>query len=70
LHRHVVLLCSIAIAVTGAASAACAADSERCQALSRRYDEAKPQITAIEVSLTLFAAVDANCIDLATKLLD
>src|ERR1700733_3033766 len=50
--------------------AACAADSERCQALSRRYEEAKPQITAIEVSLTLFAAVDANCIDLATKLLD
>ena len=54
----------------GAAPAACAADSERCQALSRRYDEAKPQITAIEVSVTLFAAVDANCIDLATKLLD
>jgi ankyrin repeat protein len=54
----------------GAAPAACAADSERCQALSRRYDEAKPQITAIEVSVTLFAAVDANCIGLATKLLD
>jgi uncharacterized protein len=53
-----------------AVSAACAADSERCQALSRRYEEAKSQITAIEVSLTLFAAVDANCIDLATKLLD
>src|SRR3984885_3606129 len=50
--------------------AACAADSERCQALSRRYEEAKPQITAIEVSLTLFAAVDANCIDLATRLLN
>jgi ankyrin repeat protein len=70
LHRRVVLICSIAIAVMGAAPAACAADSERCQALSRRYDEAKPQITAIEVSVTLFAAVDANCIDLATKLLD
>src|SRR3984885_1000888 len=50
--------------------AACAADSERCQALSRRYEEAKPQITAIEVSLTLFAAVDANCTDLVSKLLD
>ncbi|MGD0846512.1 ankyrin repeat domain-containing protein [Bradyrhizobium sp.] len=70
MHRYVVFLCSIAIAATSAASAAYAADSERCQALSRRYEEAKPQITAIEVSLTLFAAVDANCIDLATKLLD
>jgi uncharacterized protein len=49
---------------------ASAADSERCQALSRRYDEARPQITAIEVSLTLFAAVDANCLNLATMLLD
>jgi uncharacterized protein len=70
LRRHAVFLCSIVIAALSAASAACAADSERCQVLSRRYEEAKPQITAIEVSLTLFAAVDANCIDLATKLLD
>jgi uncharacterized protein len=70
LRRHAVFLCSIVIAALSAASAAGAADSERCQVLSRRYEEAKPQITAIEVSLTLFAAVDANCIDLATKLLD
>jgi uncharacterized protein len=70
LHRRAVFLCSIATAIVSAAAAACAADSERCQALSRRYEEARPQITAIEVSLTLFAAVDANCIDLATKLLD
>jgi uncharacterized protein len=70
LRRHAVFLCSIVIAVLSAASAAGAAESERCQALSRRYEEAKPQITAIEVSLTLFAAVDANCLDLATKLLD
>jgi ankyrin repeat protein len=70
LHRRAVFLCSFAIAIVSAESAACAADSERCQALSRRYEEAKPRITAIEVSLTLFAAVDANCIDLATKLLD
>jgi uncharacterized protein len=70
LRRHAVFLCSIMIAALSAASAARAADSERCQALSRRYEEAKPQITAIEVSLTLFAAVDANCIDLATRLLD
>jgi ankyrin repeat protein len=70
LRRHAVVLGSIVIAVLSAASAAGAAESERCQALSRRYEVAKPQITAIEVSLTLFAAVDANCLDLATKLLD
>jgi len=70
LYRHVTFLCSIGIALLSAASAAGAADSERCQALSRRYDIAKPQITATEVSLTLFSAVDGNCIDLATQLLD
>ncbi|MGZ3284492.1 MAG: ankyrin repeat domain-containing protein, partial [Xanthobacteraceae bacterium] len=69
MRRHLVFLCSIAIAL-GAASAARAADSERCQGLARRYEIAKPQITAMEVSLTLFAAVDANCLDLATQLLD
>ena len=70
LYRRVVFLCSIATALSSALPAAGAADSERCQALARRYEIAKPQITAIEVSLTLFAAVDANCIDLASKLLD
>ena len=70
LHRRAVFLCSIVVAIMSTVSAACAAEPERCQALSRRYEIAQPQITAIEVSLTLFAAVDANCIDLATKLLD
>jgi ankyrin repeat protein len=70
LHRRVVFLCSIVIAIISTVSVACAAEPERCQALARRYDIAKPQITAIEVSLTLFAAVDANCIDLVSKLLD
>jgi ankyrin repeat protein len=69
-YRHVVSLCSIAIAVLGAAPAARAADSERCLELGRRFELAKPQITAIEVSLTLFAAVDSNCIALTTELLD
>jgi uncharacterized protein len=46
------------------------ADSERCLELGRRFEIAKPQITATEVSLTLFSAVDANCIALATELLD
>jgi ankyrin repeat protein len=67
--RHFVFLCSIAIAL-GVASTTRAAESERCQGLARRYEIAKPQITAMEVSLTLFAAVDANCVDLATQLLD
>jgi ankyrin repeat protein len=70
LYRHIVFLCSVAIAVLNAGSATLAADSERCQELSRRFRVAKPQITAIEVSLTLFSAVDGNCMDLATELLD
>jgi uncharacterized protein len=53
----------------GAASAVLAADSERCEEQGRRFRAAKPQITAIEVSLTLFSAADRNCIALATELL-
>ena len=70
MHRHLFFLCSIAIALTSAGSTARAAESERCLALARRYEIAKPQISATEVSLTLFSAVDANCLDLATQLLD
>jgi ankyrin repeat protein len=70
LYRHIVFLCSIVIALLSAASAARAADSERCQELGRRFEIAKPQITAIEVSLTLFSAIDGNCIAMATELLD
>jgi uncharacterized protein len=69
LYRHVVFLCSIAIAVLNAA-AALAAESERCQELGRRFRAEKPKITAIEVSLVLFSAADRNCIGLATELLD
>jgi ankyrin repeat protein len=70
LYRDIIFLCSTVIAVLGAAPAARAADSERCQELGRRFEIAKSQITAIEVSLTLFSAVDGNCIALATELLD
>jgi uncharacterized protein len=70
LYRHIVFLCSIAIAVLSAASAARAADSERCQELGRRFEITKSQITAIETSLTLFSAVDGNCMALVTELLD
>src|SRR3954451_21965520 len=47
-----------------------AAESERCQELGRRFEMTKPQITAIEVSLTLFSAVDGNCMDSVAELLD
>src|SRR3979411_1104074 len=70
LYRHILFLCSILLSLLSAASAARAADSERCQELGRRFEIAKPQITAIEVSLTLFSAVDGNCMAMATELLD
>ena len=70
MNRRLACLSSIAIALLGTAPAARAADPERCQGLSRRFETAKPQITAIELSQTLFSAVDANCLDLVTRLLD
>jgi ankyrin repeat protein len=59
-----------ALFVIGAANAGHAADPARCRELDRRYETGKPQLTAIEVSLTLFAAADRNCVDLAGQLLD
>lgn len=70
MYRHVIFLCSIVIAALSVVSAACAADSEQCRELGRAFEIAKPQMTAIEVSLTLFSAVDGNCIKLATELLE
>jgi ankyrin repeat protein len=49
---------------------ASAADPARCRDLARRYDTGKSEMTAIEISSTLFTAADRNCIDLATALLD
>jgi len=69
-HRCLIFPCSIAIAALCAIPAARAVDPDRCQGLSRRYEIAKPQISAIEISLTLFSAVDGNCVELATRLLD
>ncbi|MGH9695505.1 MAG: ankyrin repeat domain-containing protein, partial [Bryobacteraceae bacterium] len=66
---QVAFLGSFALAMLGAASVA-SAESDRCLELGRRFEMAKPQITATEVSLTLFSAVDGNCIALATELLD
>ena len=70
MYRHIAFSCSIVIALLSAAPAAHAADSDRCQELGRLFEIAKPQITAIEVSLMLFSAVDGNCIAMATELLD
>jgi ankyrin repeat protein len=70
LHRYAVLLCSALIAGFSAVSAIHAADSERCRELNRKFEISKAQITAIEVSLTLFSSADGNCVNLATQLLD
>jgi uncharacterized protein len=60
---------ALAIATLSVASVA-RADPDKCPELARRFETAKPQITATEVSLTLFSAVDANCVALVTELLD
>ena len=70
MYRHFIFLGLIAIAGLNTAPDARAADSARCQELARRFENARAQITAIEVSLTLFLAVDTDCISLTTELLD
>jgi ankyrin repeat protein len=76
LYRRAIFLRLPVVALLGATSLAYAtspvhaADSERCRELSRKFEISKPQITAIEVSLTLFSAADRNCVGLATQLLD
>src|SRR5258708_37081329 len=67
-YRQFALLCST-LAALSAASAARAAESEPCREIRLRFETIKPQISAIEVSLTLFSAVDKNCLELVTKLL-
>jgi ankyrin repeat protein len=70
LYRRAALLGLAVVAAWSALSAACAADPARCREASRKYEISKSDITAIEVSLTLFAAADKNCVELATELLD
>ena len=68
MYRRIVLA---ALLVAGLAQPSFAAqDPARCRELDRKYETDKAQLTAIEVSLTLFAAADADCINLATELLD
>jgi ankyrin repeat protein len=68
--RHLYLLGSMLIVALGAAMPAQAEDPKPCLDIVRRFEAIKPQISAIEVSLTLFSAVDANCTALVTELLD
>jgi len=69
LYRPLVLLCSVVTALS-AASLAGASESEPCRETRLRLETIKSQISAIEVSLTLFSAVDKNCLELVTELLD
>jgi uncharacterized protein len=70
LSRHAIFLTSIAIAALCVVSGAFAAEPERCQELGRSFRTDASQLTAVEISSTLFAAADANCTGLATELLD
>src|ERR1700746_1090780 len=69
-HRHIALHIALAaLFVFGAAHTALVADPARCRDLNRRYETGKSHLTAVEVSLTLFAAADRTCVDFATQLL-
>jgi ankyrin repeat protein len=68
-YRQLISICAI-VAALSASCAARAAESEPCRDVRLRFETIKPHISAIEVSLTLFSAVDKNCLDLATELLD
>ncbi|MBV9561818.1 MAG: ankyrin repeat domain-containing protein, partial [Bradyrhizobium sp.] len=70
LYLSVPYLWLVAIALLPAATAARADDEARCRELTRQFQDTKSQMTAIEVSQTLFSATDANCVPLATELLD
>ena len=68
--RQLVFCGAMLIAALGVAPVARAAIPRPARISSERYEAIKPQISAIEVSLTLFSAVDGNCTELATDLLD
>jgi uncharacterized protein len=70
LRRHLIAFFLVLFAVPWANSAVLSAESDRCRELARQFEATRPQITAPEVSLTLFSAVDADCHSLVTQLLD
>ena len=65
--RHIAL---VAMLLFGVGGAVFAEDPGRCRDVARNYETNKPQLTAIEISSTLFAAADRNCINLAMTLLE
>ena len=68
MYRRITLA---ALFVVGAAQVAPAVtDPARCRELNRKYETGQAQFTTVEVSLTLFAAAKANCVNLAARLLD
>jgi ankyrin repeat protein len=69
LYRRLIFLGSLSMAGLLPAPGA-HADPAACSTIRQRYETIKPQISAIEVSLTLFSAVDGDCTDLVTELLD
>jgi ankyrin repeat protein len=68
-HRQLAFCGSLLFAVLGAVLPA-RADPAPCLDIVRRYEDLKSHISAIEVSLTLFSAVDANCTGLVADLID
>ncbi|WP_160168983.1 ankyrin repeat domain-containing protein [Bradyrhizobium sp. Ai1a-2] len=70
MRRHLIFLSSVVFAILIATPQGFSAESERCLELARQFQTTQPQITAPEVSLALFSAADANCLALATQLLD
>lgn len=60
----------VAMLLFGTSHAALAADPGRCRDINRRYTTSRSEMSAIEMSSTLFAAADRNCINLASALLD
>jgi uncharacterized protein len=70
LRRHLIIFCSVVFAVLWGNSPVFSTESDRCQGLARQFETTKSQITALEVSLAMFSAADANCLMLAKQLLD
>ena len=69
MYRQFASLCCVITALS-ATCVALAAESRACREIHLRFETIKPQISAIEVSLTLFSAADKNCLELVTELLD
>jgi uncharacterized protein len=69
-YRQLIFVGSMLLVALGAAPAARAEESGPCLGIRQRYETIKPQISAIEVSLTLFSAVDGGCTELVAELLD